>query len=102
MWPTFRLCDKSCGTKIPLLNTGCIEYVNSLALQSYDFSAQHKPGKLHVVPDTLSQTFAFEHQQEVAEPSLSPIGRNVSGNPELHTALPTRPYQISVDNLDNL
>ena len=46
--------------------------------------------------------FAFEHQQEIAEPSFAPICRNVPDNPELHTALPTRPYQISADKLDNL
>ena len=74
----------------------------AIALQSYDFTVQHKPGKLHVVPDTLSRMFAFEHQQEIAEPSLAPICRNVPDNPRLHTALPQRPYQIAANQLDNL
>ena len=73
----------------------------AIALQPYDFTVPHKPGKLHVVPDTLSRMFAFKHQQELAEPSLAPICRNVPDNPELHTALPTRPYQIFADKLDN-
>ena len=38
----------------------------AIALQSYDFIVQHNPGKLDVVPDTLSRMFAFEHQQEIA------------------------------------
>ena len=36
----------------------------AIALQSYDFTVVHKPGKLHVIPDTLSQLFAFEKEQE--------------------------------------
>lgn len=74
----------------------------AIALQSFDFTVQHKPGKLHVVPDTLSRMFAFEHQQEIAEPTLAPICRNVPDNPRLHTALPPRPYQISADKLNDL
>ena len=74
----------------------------AIALQSYNFTVQHTPGKLHVVMDTLSRMFAFEHQQEMAEPSLAPICRNVPDNPRLHTALPQRPYQIAANQLDNL
>lgn len=74
----------------------------AIALQSFDFTVQHKPGRLHVVPDTLSRLFAFEHQQEFAEPILAPICRNVPENPELHTTTPKRPYQVSADKLDNL
>ena len=73
-----------------------------IALQSFDFTVQHKPGKLHVVPDTISQMFAFEHQQEVAVPSLVPICRNVEDDPKLQTARVPRPYHISADKLDNL
>ena len=29
----------------------------AIALQSFDFTVEHKPGKLHVVPDTLSPLF---------------------------------------------
>ena len=74
----------------------------AIALQSFDFTVQHKPGKLHVVPDTLSRMFAFEHQQEVDAPSLAPICRNVPDDPRLQTARVPRPYQISADKLDNL
>ena len=37
----------------------------ALALQSYGFIVRHKPGKWHVVPDTLSRMFAFEHQRKI-------------------------------------
>ena len=55
----------------------------AIALQSYDFPVQHKPGKLHVVPNTLSRMFAFEHKQEMALASLAPICRNVPDDPKL-------------------
>ena len=74
----------------------------AIALQSYDFPVQHKPGKLHVVPDTLSRMFAFEHQQEIALLSLTPICRNVPDDPKFQTARPPRPYQIYGDKLDDL
>ena len=74
----------------------------AIALQSYDFTVQHKPGKLHVVPDKLSRMFAFEHHQEIALPSLAPICRNVPHDPKLQTARTPRPYQISADKLDDL
>ncbi|CAB1103188.1 unnamed protein product [Ectocarpus sp. CCAP 1310/34] len=31
----------------------------AIALQSFDFTVKHKPGKLHVVPDTSSRLFVF-------------------------------------------
>ena len=74
----------------------------AIALQSFDFTAQHKSGKLHVVPDTLSRMFAFEHQKEVAVPSLALICRNVPDDPELKTARVPRPHRISADKLANL
>ena len=74
----------------------------AIALQSFDFTVQHKPGKLHVVPDTLSRMFACEHQQEIAVPSLAPICRNVPDEPELQTARTPRPYQIAAGKLANL
>ena len=37
----------------------------AIALQSFDFTVRHKPGRLHVVPDTLSRLFAFDHQQQL-------------------------------------
>ena len=55
----------------------------AIALQSHDFTVLHKPGKLHVVPDTLSRMFTFEHQQDIDLPSLAPICRNVPDDPKL-------------------
>ena len=74
----------------------------AIAIQSFDLTVQHKPGKLHVIPDKLSRMFAFEHQQEVAAPSLGPICRNVPDNPKQQTNRVPRPYQIYADKLANL
>ena len=74
----------------------------AISLQSFVVIVQHKPGKLHGVPDTLSRMFAFEHQQEIAAPSLAPICRNVPDDPKLLTACVPRPHQISADKLANL
>ena len=43
----------------------------------------------------------FEHQQDIALPSLAPICRNVPYDPELPTGPPPRPYQICADKLDD-
>ncbi|CAB1112072.1 unnamed protein product [Ectocarpus sp. CCAP 1310/34] len=74
----------------------------AIALQSFDFSVQHKPGKLNVVPDTLSRLFVFEKDQERNTPTLAPICRNVPDDPKLQTAVPTRPYQLDADQLHNV
>ena len=50
----------------------------------------------------LSRMFTFEHQQDVAVPSLAPICRSVPDDPKLQTACLPRPYQISADKLANL
>lgn len=72
----------------------------AIALQSFDFSVQHKPGKLHVVPDTLSRLFVFENEQDRLMSTLTPICRNVPDDPKLQTAIPTRPYQVAADKLN--
>ena len=74
----------------------------AIALQSFDFTVRHKPGRLHVVPDTLSRLFAFDHQQQLDAPQLTPICRNVPEDPAMHSNVPRRPYQVSADRLDNL
>ena len=74
----------------------------AIALQSFDFTVRHKPGRLHVVPDTLSRLFAFDHQQQLDTPQLTPICRNVPEDPAMHSNVPRRPYQVSADRLDNL
>ena len=66
----------------------------AIALQSIDFTAQHKPGKLHVVPDTAPA------RSSCAVPS--PICRNVPDDPKLQTTRVPRVYQISADKIPNL
>lgn len=74
----------------------------SIGLQSFDFTVKHKPGKLHVVPDTLSRLFVFENEQDRLTHSLAPICRNVPDDPTLHTSAPNRPFQVSPNKLDSV
>ena len=70
------------------------------ALQSYDFTVEHKPGKLNIIPDTLSRLFNFEHKEIRVAPHLASIWRNVPDNPALHGPPKSRPYQVNSQNLD--
>ena len=70
----------------------------AIAPQSYDFTVEHEPGKLNIIPDTLSRLFNFEH----SEMRVSPICRNVLDNPALHGPPRSRPYQVNSHNLDEI
>ena len=41
----------------------------AIALQGFDLTVEHKPGKLHVVPDTLSRLFANVSEDTTVEAS---------------------------------
>ena len=73
-----------------------------IALQSYDFTVEHKPGKLNIIPDTLSRLFNFEHSEMRVAPHLAPICRSVPDNPALHGPPKSRPYQVNSHNLDEI
>ena len=70
----------------------------AIALQSDDFTVEHKPGKLNIIPNTLSRLFNFEH----SEMRVAPICRNVPDNPALHGPPRSRPYQVNSHNLDEI
>ena len=74
----------------------------AIALQSYDFTVEHKPGKLNIILDTLSRLFNFEHSEMRVAPHLAPICRNVPDNPALHGPHRLRPYQVNSNNLDEI
>ena len=74
----------------------------AIALQSYDFTVEHKPEKLNIIPDTLSRLFNFEHCEMRVAPHLAPICRNVPDNPALHRPPRLRPYQVNLHNLDEI
>ena len=74
----------------------------AIALQSYDFTVEHKPGKLNIIPDTLSRLFSFEHSEMRVAPHLAPICRNVPDNLALHGPHRLRPYQVNSHNLDEI
>ena len=71
----------------------------AIALQSYDFTVEHKPGKLNIIPDTLTRLFNFEHGEMRVAPHLAPICRNVPDNPTLHGTPRLRPSQVNSHNL---
>ena len=75
-----------------------------IALQSYDFTAEHKAGKLNIIPDTLSRLFNFQHSEVRVASHLAPIYRNVQypDNPALHGLPRLRPYQVNSHNLDEI
>ena len=61
---------------------------------------EHKPGKLNIIPDTLSHPFNFEHSEMRIASHLVPICRNVPDNHALHGPPRLRPYQVNSHNLD--
>lgn len=78
----------------------------AIALQSFDFTVEHKPGKLHVVPDTLSRVFGDVIDDNVtvlsSQPRLASICRNIPSNGQTHHAPSPRAYEVHADNLDDL
>lgn len=74
----------------------------AIALQSFDFTVQHKPGRLHVIPDTLSRLFTFEKKEDDLAPTLAPICRNVPADTNTHTPIMRQPFELSSSNLDGL
>ena len=75
----------------------------AIALQLYDFTVEHKSGKLNIIPDILSRLFNFEHSEIRVALHLAPICRNVPDNLSLHGPPRLRPYQVnSHNNLDEI
>ena len=75
----------------------------AIALQSYDCTVGHKPGRLDIIPDTLSRLLNFEHSKMRVAPYLASIRRNVPDNPALRGSLRLRLYQVnSHNNLDKI
>ena len=74
----------------------------AIALQSYGFTVEHKPGKLNNIPDTLSHLFNFEHSEMRVAPHLAPICRSVPDTPALHGPPRLRPYHVKSHDLDEI
>ena len=71
--------------------------------RTYDCTVGHKPGRVGIIPDTLSRLFNFEHSKRRVAPHLASIRRNVPDNPALHGSLRLRLYQVSShNNLDKI
>ena len=73
-----------------------------IALQSHDFTVEHKPEKFNIIPDTLPRLFDFNHSEMKVAPHLAPICRNVPDNSALHGLPKFRPYQVSSHSFDEI
>ena len=74
----------------------------AIALQNFDFTVKHVPGKLNVVPDALSRLFGEIESEPVAhQPALASICRNVPDDRPYFPPGP-RDYEISADSLNDI
>ena len=74
----------------------------AICLQNYDFSVNHVPGKLNVVPHTLSCIFSeVDGKPLPSEPLLAAICRNVPDDQPFHPPNP-RQYEPSASNLNKI
>ena len=73
----------------------------AIALQNYDFTVRHVPGKLTVVPDMLSRAFTKVNGEPTgipSEPMLAAICRNGPIDGPYHPPGP-REYELSASNV---
>ena len=85
----------------------------AIALQSFDFTSEHNPGKLHVVPDTLSRLFGDIPEDTTqgktplsdvlpSQPRLASICRNVPQDGQPYRPPTPRAHEIHTNNLNKL
>ena len=83
----------------------------AIALQSLDFTVERKPGKSHVVPDTLSRLFGDIPEDTTqgktslsdvlpSQPTLASICRNVPQDGQPYRPLTPRAYEVHYNNLN--
>ena len=74
----------------------------AICLQNYNFTVKHVPGKLNVVPDTLSRIFdEVNGKPSPSEPQPAAICRNVLDDQPFHSPNP-REYELSARKLDEI
>ena len=74
----------------------------AFALQNYDFTVKHVPGKLNVVRDMRSRAFSEVNGEPIqCEPRLAAICRNVPIDGPYHRPGP-REYELSASNLHDV
>ena len=85
----------------------------AIALKSFDLTVEHKPGKLHVVPDTLSRLFGDIPEDTTqgktslfdvlpSQPRLVSICRNVPQDGQPYRPPTPRVYDVHSNNLNGL
>ena len=73
----------------------------AIALQSCDFSVEHKPGKLNVIPNTLSRLFNLEYNEMGSHHIWLPfVGTYPTTLPYMDR--PDEAYQGNLHNLDEI
>ena len=85
----------------------------TIALQTFDFTVEHKPGKLRVVPDTLSRLFCDIPEDTTlgkmslfdvlpSQPRLASICRNAPQDGQPYRPPTPRAYEVHSNNLNEL
>ena len=84
----------------------------AIALQGFDFTVERKPGKLHVVPDTLSRLFGDVPEDTTqgkkslsdvlpSQPRLASICRNIPDDGQPYRSPSPSAYEVHSNNLKN-
>ena len=74
----------------------------AIALQNYDFTVKHVPGKINIVPDMLSRAFSEVNGEPIpCEPRLAAICRDVPIDGPYYPPGP-REYELSASNLHDV
>ena len=85
----------------------------AIALQGFDFTVEHKQGKLHVVSDTLSRLFGDIPEDTTREkkslsdvllsqPRLASICRDIPDDGQPYRSPSSCAYEVHSDNLNEL
>ena len=71
-------------------------------MRNFDLTVKHIPGKLNIVPDTLSRLSGESNEKPLSlEPALASICRNVPANQPYKAATP-REFELAASRLESV